>query len=189
MFFWNCKGFLPHPEDLAVLENTVGIIEEKYHNSTIYIRGDANASSIPRVGNKRDELFNFFLINNCLKSAPLNHHTYHHFMNNGLSDSSIDVLLSAEFTCGGFPNTHQESLLSVSCGKTCPWVESSHDVIISHLIIPQAISQVSTAGNITAPRIHIEKHKVVWSEEGISDYKNLLYHTLPSLQADSLVTS
>ena len=48
-------------EQLALLEDTIDQINEKYPNSVHYIRGDANASHLPRNDNKRDKLFNFFL--------------------------------------------------------------------------------------------------------------------------------
>ena len=100
-------------EQLALLEDTIDHINEKYPDSVHYIRGDANASPSPRKDNSRDKLFNFFLTSNKLKYLPTNHHTYHHFMNSGYSDSSIDVLLESETNSEGFPNNNNEVLIKI----------------------------------------------------------------------------
>ena len=104
--------------DLALLEDTIDHINEKFPNCILYVRGDSNLSPIPRLNNKRDELFSFFLDNNSFHSVPTNHHTYHHFLNNGQSDSSIDVLLSSLVTSGGFPNQQLETLQTILCSKS-----------------------------------------------------------------------
>ena len=83
-------------QDLALLQETINNTSQKYPESVMYIRGDANASVLPRQNNKRDDLFKYFTESNDLLATPLNHHTYHHFVNEGLSDSSIDVLLSSK---------------------------------------------------------------------------------------------
>ena len=171
-------------EELALLEATVDDIFEKYPACSLYIRGDANASLHPRPGSKRDELFSFFVSHNLLNSVPINHPTYHHFMNSGFSDSCIDVLLSSSVTSSGFPNTSTETLLSILCSKTCDLIDSSHDLLISSLDLPPVAKVMETVDTLVAPRVSNTKHRVVWSDEGIVKYKELLHHVLPSLQAD-----
>ena len=105
-------------EDLSLLENTIEEMFEKYPDSVLYIRGDANSSPIPRKSNKRDLLFRHFLETNKLNSISTDHTTYHHFTNDGMSDPSIDVLLCSNTTSEGFPNESQERLLSILCEKT-----------------------------------------------------------------------
>ena len=95
-------------EDLSTLELTIDELSEKYPDSVLYIRGDANSSPVPRKLNKRDVLFKHFLETNNLNFVPTDHNTYHHFTNEGRSDSTIDVLLCSQFTSEGFPNDCQE---------------------------------------------------------------------------------
>ena len=44
-------------QDLALLQDTIDTITDKYPDCITYIRGDANASVLPRANNKRDDLF------------------------------------------------------------------------------------------------------------------------------------
>ena len=173
-------------EDLAVLEDTIDILNEKHPDSVLYVRGDANSSPVPRTNNKRDQLFQHFLLNNNLRSLPTNHPTYHHFLNDGRSDSSIDVILSSNLTSEGFPNKSEESLLKIIFGKTNPCIDSSHDALVSRLSFPPIPIHAHPADNlITAPRVPNTKHKITWSDEGILAYQELLSHTLPSLQLEA----
>ena len=173
-------------EDLSVLEDTIDILNEKHPDSVLYIRGDANSSSHPRQGNKRDQLFQHFLRNNNLENLPINHLTYHHFTNGGLSDSSIDVILSSKLTSEGFPNKIQEKLVKVFCGKEDSLIDSSHDAILSCTSFPPIPNLDTIDDNlVTAPRVPSSKHKINWSEEGIIAYQELLSNTLPSLQLDT----
>ena len=173
-------------QDLAILEETIDDAMDKYSDAVVYIRGDANASLPSREKNLRDKLFDHFLQNNNLLHLPTDHKTYHHFLNNGgLSDSSIDVILHSKVTSEGFPNECEDSLLNIICGKTNPWVDSSHDVLISSVSFPWInVPPSHSTDNATAPRVTSTKHKVEWSEEGIVAYQELLKHTLPSLQLD-----
>ena len=173
-------------QDLAILEETIEDAIEKYLDAVVYIRGDANAAIPSRKNNPRDELFQHFLQNNNLLHLPTDHKTYHHFLDNGgISDSNIDVILQSKVTSEGFPNECEETLLQIICSKTNPWVDSSHDVLLSSVNFPWISAPPShTSENITAPRVASTKHKIDWSEEGIVAYQDLLKHTLPSLQLD-----
>ena len=82
--------------DLANLQDTIDEINEKHPGALIFVRGDANASYLPRKSNRRDELLRFFITENKFCFVDFNHKTYHHFMNQGLSDSNIDILLYPE---------------------------------------------------------------------------------------------
>ena len=174
-------------KDLSELEDTMDILSEKHPDSVLYIRGDANSSPVPRPGNKRDVLFKFFLESNNLKYLPTNHNTYHHFVNDGISDSSIDVLLSSRLTSEGFPNIIEEHLDKIVCGKLNPLVDSSHDILLSSLIFPAKTGREQPENDLlTAPRIPNTKHKIMWSQEGILAYQNLLATALPALQSEEL---
>ena len=148
--------------DLAQLQETIEYVSEKYPDILIYIRGDANASVKPRPDNVRDKLFNYFISENSLIPTIIHHKTYHHFLNNGLSDSNIDVLLSSNNNSCGPPTHATETLLNVLCGKTNYLVDSSHDVLVSLTIVPAQPSKIPNMEKIKAPRIEHSKHKVVW---------------------------
>ena len=105
-------------------------------------------------------------------------------MNNGLSDSSIDVIMGCNVSAEGLSATFCESLTKFICGKTNPLVDSTHDILVSTLVLPAQPTQTVATDNITAPKVNHIKHKIVWSEEGIVEYQNLLSKTLPSLQSD-----
>ena len=176
-------------EQLALLEDTIDQTNEKYPNSVHYIRGDANASPLPRNENKRDQLFNFFLTSNFLKSIPTNHHTYHHFMNHGHSDSSIDVLLESEADSEGFPNNNNEKLIKILCKKSNPLIDSSHNALIH-----PSLSRGSPFPHHPATRISLPKESLQPSIRYLGLKKELLltrnFFITPSLPSKktSLVT-
>ena len=85
-------------ECLAQLKSTIEDVIEDCSDTLIFIRGDANASYHIRGkshSDKRDKLFNHFANSMNLHNIDLHHKTYHHFMGEGSSDSSIDVLLQS----------------------------------------------------------------------------------------------
>ena len=170
--------------DLALLQDTIDTASEKYPDSILFVRGDANACLKPRKGNKRDELFKYFSEENKFSTVDICHPTYHHFINNGLSDSNLDVLMFSKVTGDGLPSLVSETLTKVICGKVSPLVDSTHDIIVSTLLIPSHPNPSPATNNISAPRVQNAKHKVEWSEQGILDYQELLTHSLPSLQEE-----
>ena len=117
--------------ELSILQEAIDHIIEKYSDSQIFIRGDANASIACRNNNKRDSLFKHFLDENNLNYVDINHNTYHHFTNDGMSDSCIDVILLGNTTTDGLPCRATESLDKVLCSKT----HSSHDVPVSTILL------------------------------------------------------
>ena len=168
-------------KDLSHLQETIDMAVEKYPGSLVFVKGDANASFSPRTKNKRDQLFNYFVTENKLDSIDIGHKSHHHFTNNGLSDSNIDVLLHPEES---FDDEAAETLNKIICGKTNPLVDSTHDVLISTISLPFLSLPDVSADNVLAPRVQHTKHKVIWSEEGIADYQHLLSKTLTNLQLD-----
>ena len=101
-----------------------------------------------------------------------------------MSDSNINVILYSEVTSDGHPSNITETVDKVLCSKTNPCVDSSHDAIISTFTLPPKPVPEVSSDNIVAPRVLHTKFKVLWSEEGIRDYQNLLSTALPSLQSD-----
>ena len=104
-------------------------------------------------------------------------------MNNGLSDSTIDVLLSSKESCDGSVNLSQESIIKILCSKTHACIDSNHDAIISSVSLKAVPLPTLSEDNVTAPRVKHSKHKVVWSEEGVLAYQNLLSQSLPALKS------
>ena len=47
--------------------------------------------------------------------------------------------------------------------------------------LPLTPFQEPSSGNIQAPRVSLTRHKILWSDAGIAEYRNLLSHTLPKL--------
>ena len=166
-------------KDLVHLQDTIDFINDKYPEASIYICGDANAATTPRKCNKRDEVFKYFISENNLLPININHKTYHHFTNNGLSDSCIDVLLQP-----ATDNSNTEFLEKILCMKTNSLIDSNHDALISTLTLTHQETSKSLDNIPVAPKIEHMKHKIVWSTEGIKNYQNLLLKTLPTLQHD-----
>ena len=164
-------------KDLVHLQDTLDYVNEKYPEASIYIRGDANAATTPRNNNKRDEVFKFFITENRLFPININHKTYHHFTNNGLSDSCIDVLLQPE-------DSDAETLEKILCMKTNPLIDSSHDALISNISLAYQDTSDKLNDIPVAPKIEHIKHKIEWSTEGIKNYQDLVLKTLPPLQQD-----
>ena len=63
-------------------------------------------------------------------------------------------------------------------------IDSSHDLLVSNLDLLPVVKLPASFDNITAPKVINTKHKIIWSEDGITQYQELLRHTLPNLQSD-----
>ena len=116
--------------------------------------------------------------------APIDHRTYHHFTNNGKSDSNIDVIMYPEVTSDGTPSDVIESVTKLLCSKTNTFVDSSHDVLITTFLLPVQTQLDQVTDNIMAPKIQLSRHNIHWTEEGIEDYKDLLSSSLPVLNSE-----
>ena len=162
-------------EELSKLEATLDILLDEHPEATIFLRGDANASFKPRKGNKRDSLFKFFCDKLFLSSSVIPHPTYHHFVGN--TSSSIDVKLQKSSSS----IISQEVILDVLCSKLNPNVDSKHDIILSSFSLPFS-PRPNSSSKSRAPTIPNNKHKVVWNDEGILSYRDLLSPRLLSLR-------
>ena len=176
-------------KELALLQDIIDHASEKYPDSQVFLQGDANASITPRKENKRDDLFNYFINENKLDNVPIGHNTYHHFLNNGYSDSCIDVVMHCRVTSDGLPSFATECLDKVLCGKTNHLVDSTHDALLTTVQLPLQAKPDVPFDNIVAPRVEHSKHKILWSEEGILAYQDLLAESLPYLESDYLDVS
>ena len=161
--------------ELSNLENILDEIDDKHDKPIIVIRGDANASIPPRLNNARDSLFEYFCQRLHLHPILTRHKTYHHFMGGGASDSSIDVILLAESRLDA-----SESIQTIICSKEDHRVDSKHDIIVSAFSVPFTGLQEIPAIE-EPPKIPNNKHKIIWSDDGILAYRDLLSTTLPTL--------
>ena len=164
--------------ELSKLETALDEISAEYDDPIVIICGDANASIPMRQSNSRDILFHYFYNRMNLYPVLTNHKTYHHFMGEGSSDSSIDVILLKHSAI-----EISENIKKIICSKDDPRVDSKHDIIISQLTIPFICMQIPdpTPAN-DPPTIHNTKHRIIWSEQGILDYRELLANTLLDIQ-------
>ena len=162
--------------ELSKLENILEEIDDEYNKPIVVIRGDANASIPARQSNSRDTLFQYFCERMNLHPILTHHKTYHHFMGDGASDSSIDVILLRHFPAGA-----SENIENIICSKEDPRVDSKHDIVVSKLTLPFiGFPKLPTIEQ--PPSIPNTKHKIIWSEEGILAYRELLETTLTNLQ-------
>ena len=111
-----------------------------------------------------------------LARVSLSHPTYHHFVGNGLFDSEIDVLLHHG------PAGVNEKLEKILCKLDSPFIDSTHDAILSTCILPTASVPPQDNNNITAPRIPNIRVKIIWNEEGIEDYEKIIGTNLRDLR-------
>ena len=99
----------------------------------------------------------------------------------GKSDSNIDVVLSLTISADGTPSLSCESLITLLCKKedsrTC---NSHHDAILSKFSLTFFESQ--EAPRSQAPTIQNERHRIIWSEENIPAYCDLINPVLLELQ-------
>ena len=155
------------------LENHVAENVERYGDVAVFLRGDFNASSKNKfraaiLGAVTDRLN--------LHRVTIWHPTYHHFTGGGASDSDLDLLLY-----GGGLDVH-ESLVDVKCKFKEPLMFSHHDLLVSVCSIPPRKSEeIDTSKNITAPRIPNDRFSTKWSDEGVSEYSDMLSSLLPQI--------
>ena len=147
-------------------------VQDEHPGVPVYVRGDANVnpSNLPRL-----QLFTSFLTQFDLQNLPLNHPTHHHFVGDGDTDTQLDVLLSISTP------DQAESLLQVVCGKEIPLILSHQDLVVSTFLCPSVNYSPPPPATI-APRVPNSRVKVLWSQEGQSQYENLLSAALPLLQ-------
>ena len=152
--------------DLAELRNSIDNLNNIYDYPTLFIRGDSNCNPNNK---QRYSLWQQFLKDYDLHSVQLGHSTYHHFLGSGLYDSSIDVILHSK-------KYGHESLTEIVCRHDNPTILSKHDMITSVAVIPICSEgpELACELNISAPKIHLTRHKILWSPEGVSNYESLV---------------
>ena len=169
---------------LATLQATIDEVSSQYPEAPIYIKGDANASFIPRKDNKRDPIFRNFVQNNSLHPLELSgHKTYHHFMGGGASDSNIDVALSPNTSPDDTNAFSNETLLKILCCKDDPKTSNSHhDAILTNIALSVAESIHHFSPIDETPTIENNRHRINWSPDQLQSYRDLLHPVLSNLQ-------
>ena len=160
-------------EDLSSLDVCLGELLEQYPHAPIFLRGDFNVNI---RNNKRFDLLKHFCNKFRLAEAPILHKTYHHFTVNGKSDSNLDKILFSETL------SHPETLQKIHCKLEDPAVDSHHDLLVSEFNLPIVIATEASEGNITAPRVVNTRVKIVWSDDGIEHYQQIVVPELQRIQ-------
>ena len=114
-------------EAVTNLKVVIEDLREVHPSAPIYVRGDSNVNNnnIPRV-----KVFQNFIHNLELQDIAVNHNTYHHFVGDGMFDSSIDIIMHSKNI--DFP----EKITGVLCQREYPEVDSHHGVILSSVCLP-----------------------------------------------------
>ena len=152
-------------EELSSLSCFLHEMSSLYPKSPFYLRGDFNVNN---KNLRRKQLLNQFMETLNMKEMELNHPTYHQFVGSGANDSHLDKVLYSS-------PVNSENLETIICCKENPLVESHHDVILSITRLPS--DTYSTNEGITrsiAPKVPNDRHRITWSETGISDYQKLV---------------
>ena len=139
----------------------------------VFVRGDANSSS---KNTFRSPLLEHFLLKHDLQRVFIEHKTYHHFLGGGQFDSDLDVLLHSKI------EGVSELLKQVICKHEHPLVDSSHDVILSSFTLPPAQEVNQVKPMFVAPKVPNKRMKVIWSEDGIENYKSAVGQGLLKLR-------
>ena len=158
---------------LVDLESHLVEVTNIYPDAALFLRGDANSNP---NNNARFSLFAHFSSIFSLTRVPLSHPTYHHFVGNGLFDSEIDVLLYQG------PELVVETLVKILCKLDSPFIDSTHDVILSSCSLPNVPVPPPDARNVTAPRIVNDRVKIIWDDDGIEDYEALIGTSLRDIR-------
>ena len=124
---------------------------------------------------ERMAIFSSFLEKHSLSQVTISHKTYHHFLGGGAFDSNIDIIVEPK-------DSPCESIITIYCKHDYPQIDSHHDVILSSISIPVSDLPSPPDDLITAPRLDIHRHKILWYEEGIGMYKQLVAKRLSEIR-------
>ena len=160
-------------EELSSLGACLDELSEKYKDCLFFIRGDANVN---KNNKDRMRIFQNFLSSHSLTQVPTSHNTYHHFLGGGSFDSDIDVIIHS-VTCPNY-----ESIAEIICRNESPDLESHHDIIVSKVSLPFSELKTDLQTLLEAPKIEHARQKIMWSEEGIARYEEVLSTKLSEIR-------
>ena len=163
-------------EIISQLTSTIEYLKQMHHGAYIFLRGDSNVN---HNNKERLKVYENFCSRLKLKNIPTNHKTYHHFLGNGLFDSSLDVILqSADIPCN-------EKVKNILCQDHFPEIDSHHDVIMSSISLPvTSMAYGSPADLISAPRVPNLRERIVWDKENLSEYEKLVSKRLVRIRKE-----
>ena len=160
-------------EDLANLQSTLETLQVSYPEASVFLRGDFNVNN---KNKNRKALLNAFITLHNLHDLLIEHPTYHHFLGDGLSDSFLDKILFS--TKHGEP----EILEEIICKKLNTFVDSHHDLLISSWTPGVKADDVDSVDIPSAPKLPNDRHRVLWTDEGVHQYQSLILPHLSRLQ-------
>ena len=159
--------------ELVNLKNCLEELEDLYDSPIFFIRGDGNVNP----NNKpRFEAFSRFLSEFSFRELKLNHPTYHHFVGEGKFDSNIDIILYSD------RSFVTEKLHHIVCKFDQPLFSSHHDIILTKFTLPSQGEEPKPCDLVTAPRTHMERFKILWDDNGIDSYRDLVSHQLQQVR-------
>lgn len=161
--------------EITELKMTIDELLQKYPESVLYLRGDSNVNPNNKT---RARIFANFCKDLNLNSIPTKHRTYHHFIGQGLFDSSIDVVLQSSSA------TDQEVILQIYCQNDFPEIDSHHDAIVSTVALPPKVCSPSQDFLKPAPRVENMRHRIVWNEDRLADYQALVGSQLSRIRSN-----
>ena len=164
-------------EAISQLINTVGDITNRFEHCLVFLRGDGNVNT---NNTDRMTIFSSFLSSLNLVQTNILYKTYHHFLGAGAFDSNIDVILHSKDA----PN--EETITAIYCKNEHPEIDSHHDIIMSSVILPVTELQPPSNVLITAPRLHHQRYRILWSPQGISAYQEDVAEKLSQVRLDWL---
>ena len=160
-------------EQVVLLRSTILELQDKFPNPLIYLRGDSNVN--PNNKN-RVKIFTDFLSTFKLSIIPLYHKTYHHFLGNGLFDSEIDVIITSD--------VNSERVEKILCSQERHDIDSHHDMILSTITMPFEGVPEPEDSLLSAPRVPNTRQRIIWSDENISAYQDLVSPLLKQLRSN-----
>ena len=129
---------------IASLRNCLDDLIIKHSDPIIFIRGDSNVNT---NNTSRVIIFQQLLHDYNLHSVDIGHKTYHHFVGNGLYDSTINVIINTK-------GEVTEEVSEIICKHERPTTLSHHDIIVSKFTQPCLPTKPCTDSmTSTAPRV------------------------------------
>ena len=151
-------------EEMSKLSITMDDMALTHLDAPFYLRGDFNVSNSHI---KRTQLLKHFSQDHSLVDLHIPHKTYHHFLGQGMSDSSLDRIMFSKSV------NKPETLLNIHCKLTDPLVASHHDLLVSSWTSDGQENEEQSSINVEAPILVNNRCRVVWSDEGIAEYQRI----------------
>ena len=158
LYLPTCGQGTDYLNQIIELRIVVGNLSVIYPDSLFFIPGDSNANP---NNTSRAKIFSDFCADLNLINIPTQHKIYHHFLREGLLDSTIDVILQSETA------PYTDEILKIICQTRFPKIDSHHDSILSSVSLPyQPVKPKEILLTNAAKKDH-ERHKVYWNEINI----------------------